>query len=380
MIKNLILLSLLFQIYTKIISLHFDHYDLNRAYFPIQFIDLKHKNITKSLNFNTYLSHSILFSEHFQIDPSLKGNDAIIPLEDNDKYYHYYSTAIIDENYTVNNYSIYIKYEPTKWISDQGLGFGFHFNDTSFSIMYQLKKQRIINKLQFVFEPSLRKGFLHLGGIPNTTKLSEMTYKGIFTLNETLPTWGFMLSSITYNDKTISVDTPCIIHSGLFDMIYSNEVFNVMIEIFKDEIDSSECSQERHKANGDYVKCQKYRNLNGSVGFSFNNNKTYIEIDKMNFFNNDIDSSFRTNPYKNVQFNKICILGARFLRMFDYSLFDYERKVVELYSNKYLIITNDKITNREVMKLLYGIILIILFNILLLLFAKWKINKTKSLI
>ena len=43
----------------------------------------------------------------------------------------------------------------------------------------------IIHKLQFVFEPSLQKGFLHL--VPNVTKLTEVTYKGIFTLNETLP-------------------------------------------------------------------------------------------------------------------------------------------------------------------------------------------------
>ena len=84
---------MLFQIYTNsIISLYFDHYVLNRAYFPIQFFDLKHETITKSLTFNTYLSHSILYSEHFQIEPYhsilysehfqiepyLKGNDVII--------------------------------------------------------------------------------------------------------------------------------------------------------------------------------------------------------------------------------------------------------------------------------------------------------------
>ena len=28
-----------------------------------------------------------------------------------------------------------------------------------------------------------------------------------------------MLSSITYKDKTVNVDTPCIIHSGLFDIM-----------------------------------------------------------------------------------------------------------------------------------------------------------------
>lgn len=379
MIKILLLSFFLFQVSTtKQISLFFDHYDFGRAYFHIQLIDAKHDNITMLLNFNTYLSYSIVNSRHFQIEPSLKGNDIIIPLEDNDTYFHYYSNAIIDEKYTLNNYSVYIKYEPTKWISDQGLGFGYHFNDTSFSLIHQLKYNNFIDNLQFIFEPHLRNGYLHLGGVPNTTLLTEMTYKGIFEINETLPTWGFTLSSITYKDKQFKLDTPCIIHSSFFDMIYSNEIFNVMLDIFKEEIDSNKCSKEKHRANGDYIQCQQYRNLSGSIGFSFNDNRTYIEFNRNDFFVNDIDSSIRTNPYNNAEFNTICILGARFLRMFDYSLFDYEKKVVELYSNKYIIKTNFQLSNGYVIKLLYAIIFIFILNIPFVIFVKWKFERQKE--
>ena len=47
-----------------------------------------------------------------------------------------------------------------------------------------------------------------------------------------------------------------------------------------------------------------------------------------------------------------------------------KEKIVELYSKNYLIITLDKLSNTEVVKLLYGITLILLFNILLILFGK----------
>ena len=68
---------------------------------------------------------------------------------------------------------------------------------------------------------------LYLGGIPNNTHLT-FPYKGILKINETLPTWGFHLNSIIFNNSEYIINQPCIIHSVLTNTFISDDILAVI--------------------------------------------------------------------------------------------------------------------------------------------------------
>lgn len=135
------------------------------------------------------------------------------------------------------------------------------------------------------------------------------------------------------NNKKLDINISCIIHSGFYDMIFSVDIFQIMLKIYKEEIDNQICKIKKNSGNGDYLNCNNLDDIKGSIRFSINNNSTIIEINKKDLINRENDSYFRNNPYKNEEINKMCLLGIHFLRLFNYSLFDYDNKRVELYSN-----------------------------------------------
>ena len=368
-----ILLFLLYNIRSNVITLPFTRYEMRRPYFIIYYNDSKSTRVPVSMNLNTYLPYSIINSNHFTLDTSRIGSDIQIPLEDNDTYFDYRSDIILSDNTTiVDNYLIYIKKDKIRWISDHGIGLGYHCRNTSFSLIHQLKKNNAINKLQYIFEPHSKDGFLHFGGIPNKTQLTSMKYKGSIAINETLPTWGFTLTSMFYNNNNFDINTSCIIHSGFYDMIYSNEIFQIMLKIYKEEIDNQICTIKKNSANGDYLNCNSPDYIKGSISFSINNNNSVIEINKKDLINGDGGSSFRNNPYKNEEINKMCMLGINFLRLFNYSLFDYDNKRIEFYSNDIKIINTIIKSTTVIMSSLIVSIIINMVNSLLLIYLNLK--------
>lgn len=258
-------------------------------------------------------------------------------------------------------------------MDDHGIGLGYHCKNTSFSLVHQLKKNNHINKLQYIFEPHSKNGFLHFGGIPNITQLASMKYKGSIAINETLPTWGFTLSNMFSNNKPPNINTSCIIHSGFYDMIYSDDIFQIMLKIYKEEINNQICKIKKNSGNGDYLNCNSLDDIKGSISFIINNNSTIIEINKKDLINRENDSYFRNNPYKNEEINKMCLLGIHFLRLFNYSLFDYDNKRVELYSNEIKIINLNLQKITVIMCFLIVSIIITIVNSLLLIYLNFKI-------
>ena len=112
-----------------------------------------------------------------------------------------YMTDIILNNLQINNLSFYIPNGLT-WVRESGLALGYHIKDESFSIVHNLFFNKKIEKLQFAFYNLFNKdkGALYIGGIPSD-KHKELPYKGIVRVNETLPTWGFKLKNIKYNNS-----------------------------------------------------------------------------------------------------------------------------------------------------------------------------------
>ena len=99
--------------------------------------------------------------------------------------------------------------------------FGYHIIDESYSIVYNLYKTKVIDAFDQVKEK------LYLGGIPNNTHLT-FPYKGILKINETLPTWGFHLNSIIFNNSEYIINQPYIIHSVLTNTFISHDILAVI--------------------------------------------------------------------------------------------------------------------------------------------------------
>ena len=102
-------------------------------------------------------------------------------------------------------------------------------------------------------------GAFYLWGIPNDTHLS-LPYKGLIKVREELPTWGFNLNGLIYNNTEYKLNIPCIINSAATDMITSDKIYEMMINsILKEFIDNKTCeiNETKEPYKFQFVKCNK---------------------------------------------------------------------------------------------------------------------------
>lgn len=247
---------------------------------------------------------------------------------------------------------------------------GYHIIEESYSIVYNLYKTKAIDEYRFAFDQIKEK--LYLGGIPNNTHLT-LPYKGILKINEALPTWGFHLNSIIFNKSEYIINQPCIIHSALTNVFISDDILSVIKTILADTI-SNGCSMSSSIYEGkefkqDIMICNPNLDvLKNDIEFIFNNVKlklklSYLFMDSNNLLNQPFSSNGRPNKLHN--FTGV-ILGYPFLRLFNYTVFDYQNKQFELYSDTYSII--DSRTSINIYLILYSInVTLLIFNTIMLL-------------
>lgn len=203
-----IYISLFFSAFTKILQITLDNY---YNYIPRPTVLFVHENQYYSLYFNTFIPFSLIGeSMNKYLITTYKKGETNISLENNYKVSQY-QIDIQFENYILNDLSVYIL-QDRSFTRERALSLGFHIINESYSIVYQLYHKKAIDKYQFAFAQI--KGKLYLGGIPNDTHLS-LPYKGILKINETLPTWGFNLDSIRFNNREYVINQPCIINSAI---------------------------------------------------------------------------------------------------------------------------------------------------------------------
>ena len=163
---------------------------------------------------------------------------------------------------------------------EYGFSFGLHYLNESFSIVHILYHSKQIEHLQFAFYNPIQSlnGTFYIGGIPNNTHL-VLPYKGIIKVNESLPTWGFNLNTITYNNSKYSFNIPCIINSAANDFSISDEFYSLMKNvIFKEWLENGTCKEVCNV--NPYSKCFLHRyhsmlimELKEEIEFEFGNTK-----------------------------------------------------------------------------------------------------------
>ena len=98
-----------------------------------------------------------------------------------------------------------------------------------------------------------------------------MPYKGYINIDESLPTWGGYFESISYNGNKMKINVPFIINSAVFDMFYSEELYNILLDnVFKDLIKKNLC--KAHHEIIYYLECTDDISLNSNIiEFTFSN-------------------------------------------------------------------------------------------------------------
>ena len=203
----------------KSISLPLEHFDSKEVFISLSF---QNENFTYPFIVNTASSSSLLYIDQEHISPS----SIHITLQKNyknNKFTAYlYNTEIRLKYCNIKDYSMYVTKHFMISMQEKGIAFGYHYENDSFSIVHNLYKNGMINKLQFAFHNSQRglKGHLIIGDIAKNEHLS-LPYQGIIKSNKRLPTWGFTLYNIIYKHTVYTINLPCIINSASNDMNHS---------------------------------------------------------------------------------------------------------------------------------------------------------------
>ena len=367
----LVLLFFSLFINAKIIDFTIMQYDNE---LPTPSVSYPNEKYSTTLPLNTFISVNILWRT-FQPKMIRERitNKLEIFIERTYKCEEYMTDMIINK-YKIKNLSFYIPNGLT-WVRESGLALGFHIKNESFSIVHNLFSNKKIEKLQFAFYNlfNKEKGTLFIGGIPSD-KHKELPYKGIAKVNETLPTWGFALKSIKYNNSVYQMNIPCIIHSAIDDVFISNDIYQFMVNsVFKEEIEKHVCESNFlwiYKQN--YLVCKSIVKGNNRIKFDFESFSFDLAINDL--FNTLHHSKFISNTKPNEFLNfSGAILGIGFLNLFNYTLFDYENKQIEFYSDTTEIKVN--YTNPTLsFYIILSIISISTVNIVFLMINKYKYN------
>ena len=334
--KEFILLFFSLIINAKIIDFTIMQYDNE---LPTPSVNYPNEKYSTTLPLNTFINVNILWRT-FQpkMIKERITNKLEIFIERTYKCEEYMTDMIIN-NLKIKNLSFYIP-NGLIWVRESGLALGYHIKNESFSIVHNLFSNKKIEKLQFAFYNlfNKEKGTLFIGGIPSD-KHKELPYKGIAKVNETLPTWGFALKSIKYNNSVYQMNIPCIIQSAIDDVFISNDIYQFMAEIvMKQEIESNRCEVKETQFLGESslqksIYCFEGSNvLNQSIEFTFENMKLELTIRDLYKFNKFPLVYSNGEPKLFHNFDGV-ILGANFLNLFHYTVFDYDNKQLEFYSD-----------------------------------------------
>ena len=349
-------------------SIYLGEYVNFRPTIMMQFVN---ENTQSNILLNTYLPISVTHLVYSKYRKENLLNNQTLYLGFHYPSVLYKTNILINDKIAINNLLTYnVKKENIVFYKDQGLALGYHIKDESFSIVHQLYKKNMIDHLQFAFKNLYGKSAqFYIGGVPKNENL-YFPYKVSIKVDETLPTWGFTIDKLIFNGIEYDIGLSAIISSASDTFFISDDLYNIFDNtILRQSIQKGLCNL-RQKDHERYIKCSK----------SVLSNPTSLIINDITFtfsseiFSDDnsdyglVASNYYDIPRKAHNFTGI-ILGPQFISLFNYTIFDYENKQVELYSDTTII----ELANKKsiiIKKLLYIQFLLLLLNIILLIYIK----------
>ena len=304
---------------------------------------------------------------------SKRGDISTIYLDDEYRVIDYHTDIQFDNAY-VSDLSIYIADE---LVANRifGLALGYHFKNESCSIVHNLYNNKYIEHKEFAFHniKEYLKGYLYIGGVPNNDH-KVFKYKTAIKVDEDLPTWGFTLNDVVINNTVYHINKGAILHSAMTRMFTSDDLYEVLTTTILREFIEREVCRTKERGYQKYLECGKEIEEVYKEEIDFVFGKTVIKFKMKELFDYSRHSLFATNKPKKIHGFDGVFLCVEFINKFNYTVFDYDNKQVEFYSDRIGIFENNTIENKTINKIiLLGVIALTLVNSLYLIYV--RVNK-----
>ena len=373
MLTLLIAINCIIQIKVDVITV-----DIVRYYFEKPLIKIQFPNESKEDKVfpNTRLSFSTFkYEDEEYINKNIITNQTIC-LDKNYESVLYRTDISLMSDIKITNLSMYIIPEGANmYYIDKGLALGYHIAE-EFSIVHQLYKSKQIEHLQFAFHnirDTARNSHFFIGGVPNEEHLT-LPYKGVVKVDESLPSWGFNVDKVIFNNTEYDLNVKAVISSASQYMIISDDLFDLLkTKVLKEYYDRDVCytKTDEDEYNQRGIECIEKIDIGDTYSFIMNGIKFDFKSDMLF---NQLDYNLHSNGKGESKINNFTgiILGPFFLSQFNYTIFDYENKQIEFYSDSITIESLYKV-NKAILPLLSIITILLIFNSLLLLYYKFKL-------
>lgn len=218
---------------------------------------------------------------------------------------------------------------------EYGCGLSFKFQDEKFSLVHQLYNNHLVDQKMFAFQPIMnqKKGYLHFGGLPSPTDAYK--YHGGCSVG-TNSSWGCHLKNIKVGNKNYPFNINTVFQSSIDNMIESIKFFKLFThEIFKKEVQEKICVEHKDIDGKFFLNCAPHA-FDGkrNITFEFESMKISFPILVLFYFNQGNYFSKFSYDYKNYT---LFDFGFSFFNKFDLSVFDYDDKSINFYSENILI-------------------------------------------
>lgn len=235
------------------------------------------------------------------------------------------------------NFYVLTKY-PISFFKNYGYSLSLNVPNEKYSFMNQIMKEYQLKKKMFSFQQKTPQMFAHFGELPKN-EINQYKYKT--KLKVKTKDWSCFVKRIRFNNKILEVNEYAIFDSTVEGFIDSKEFLSFMFSNLLTKKKSTYCSSNidelTYKEN---IICRdEIIQINQKVIIEFDEEK-YIE-----FKVKDLFSYFGINGYSKFEYDylygeaKHFVFGFSFLKEMNISTFDYEDKVVYLYSDTFIMNT-----------------------------------------
>ena len=375
----LLLINVYYTLAENILSVAFLYKD------SIPFIDLFfiNENSHFIVSVNTYLNFTHVKESDFKFTiPSQIIEQTKVSLF-RDYYGYSYCNDIQIKDKIINKFYYLITNQDLVFNEDIGLSLSYKYKDEAYSLIHHLYHSKVINHLQFAFEIKQTgiDGFIYFGGIPNNTQLT-LPYKGICQVNDNnSSSWGCPVHTITFNNNVYNINKYVLLHTGVNGYFLSDEVYKVFVNILKEDIEKNDCMEKKNSNNIKWIVCSNMigpKTHKENITFEIGNFKMNISINQLFECSFDqCESKVYSKHYALDRTNNTYI-GIDFINLFNYSVFDYERKQVVFYTDQFIIEQSILLEQTKrgiiIQWICSSIIVLLILFIILLLFTYKKIE------
>lgn len=285
-------------------------------------------------SFNMARDYSLL-SEHTYKRLSMQSEKQEIVYNNQDVYADLLSLKLsLLAQCKIQNFDMYYIHEKRHELYDE-IGLSYNSMEQTSSLVYQLKKNKKINRLAFGFSPEKNEeeGDVYFGDIPTQYRNNNKIELRVKSIEHK---WGCDLTQIYINNEMkdkFEVDSYTYFQSNSRFIRIPQSFFTFLnTKIFMDYIVKQQCVINQIGSIKKFrCDCEITKHF-PSIRFVIDDN--IIELTKDNLFIFDSYNKCVFTMVNDVNdFSRHFILGVSFYRNY-YTLFNYERQSIELYSTK----------------------------------------------